>query len=347
MKTIKRKKIILLITLISCSYSNKKSTISPITIKISNQDSVVLTENYIKLCYGIETGVDTNNVMEHAIQLLNTSDYKGCLDLFKRRYNKVDTVRWHSGFYGLIVPDSNIQSYHNPDMDNYNPLNYLSFRYNNFIGDLSNDEQSLIMDAVGKTEKPNELFKLHYVEIDMISYDKSRFSDTTIAIRTIKDAEYLEKKYPKSKWLEYILGTSYLVLGQDSKAIPLFDKLISQNYYALPCLKKIINYLGAKERLSEQSKYLSIFRQMFPEECILSEQFTQLSTDSIRDLCKKCIEKGTQRDSIQASIFLAKYFFNIKYYSLLDSLVDIYYREHNSGSKAGSAGAPRNNKYIF
>lgn len=313
-------------TLISCSFSDRKHLVAQ---KVTgNNDSIVLTENYIRLCYGLKTDVDTNNVMEHAMQLLNASDYKGCLELFKRKYNKLDTVRWHSGYYGLIIPDSNIQSYHTAALK-YNPLDYLSFRYNNFIGDLANDEEAIIFQNSGNFDNPDELFKLQYVDGDIISYDKLRISDSVVAKRTIKDAEVLQKKYPESKRLEYILGSSYLVLGQDAKAIPIFNELINQNYYALLCLKKIINYLGYKNRLVEQEKYVTIFKKMYPDECLLIDQYNQLPIDSVKSICKECVEKGSQRDSISANIFLAKYFFNQRAFHPFDSIINIYFREHD------------------
>ena len=110
--------VVLLSIVISCSFSKKKKVDSQMVLA---EDSTLLTENYIKLCYGIPTVADTGNFMEHVMQLLNASDYRGCLALFKTKYPKLDTVIWHSGFYGLIIPDSNIQSYKG-SRTKYNPI---------------------------------------------------------------------------------------------------------------------------------------------------------------------------------------------------------------------------------
>lgn len=329
MKIINITGIILLVALIGCSVADRKHVVSR---EVAGKNSIVLPENYIRLCYGLNTQIDTNNVMEHGMQLLNSSNYKGCLELFKRTYHKLDTVKWHSGFYGLIIPDSNIQSYRTPDLNIYNPLDYLSFRYNNFIGDLANDEEGLILGPAVNSNNPDELYKLQHVEGVMLAYDKIRISDTVVAEKVIEDVQDLQKKYPDSKRLDYILGASYLVIGEDAKTIPIYNRLINQNYYALPCLKKLITYLGDRNRLAEQAKYVAIFKRMFPDECLLLEAYNQLSIDSVKGICKKCIETGSQKDSILASIFLAKYLFDQKAYPAFDSLLKIYYREHDYGA---------------
>ena len=68
--------VVLLCLIVSCSFHKKKKVDGQM---VSAEDSTLLTENYVKLCYGIATEADTSNFMEHAMQLLNTSDYRGCL----------------------------------------------------------------------------------------------------------------------------------------------------------------------------------------------------------------------------------------------------------------------------
>lgn len=330
---IKKVAIPLIVTLMSCSFSQRKHVTSQ---KRSGNDSIILTENYIKLCYGIKTDVDTSNVMEHVIQLLNTSDYEHCLELLERSFHKLDTVRWHSGFYGLIIPDSTIRSYKTPDVNSYNSLAYLSFRYNNFKGDLANDEQLHIMGQSVNVNNPDKLYKLQYVEGFMLGYEKLRIPDTTVAKETIKAAEYLKSMYPQSMRLDYILGLSYLVLEEDAKAIVIFDRLIDQNYYALPSLKTIIKYLGDRGRLTEQEQYIRIYERMFPSECILLKKYDKLPINSLKSVCKKCIKTGSQRDSINSNIFLAQYFFKNKAWLMLDSLINIYYKEHKYAESTDS-----------
>lgn len=298
------------------------------------EDSAALTDNYIKLCYGIPTEVDTSNFMEHAMQLLNASDYRGCLALFKTKYPKLDTVVWHSGFHGLIIPDSNIQSY-KPSRAKYNPIDYLSFRYNNFMGDLANDEQGWIFsNAVDFNRRDEKLYKLQEAEnIGVLGYDSFRIPDSVVARNVIKKiVPLLEKDYNGSRRVEYILACAYLVLGDDAKATPIYDRLIAENYYALPCLKNIIKYLGDKKRMQEQEKYVAIFNKMFPNECLLLERYNQLPADSIKTICKNCIWSGTERDSIKAGIFLANYFLNERAYRQFDSLTTIYFEKHEYGS---------------
>lgn len=319
--------LVLLSIITSCSFSGKKKDNSQMVLA---RDSTLLTENYIKLCYGIATEADTGNFMEHAMQLLNTSDYRGCLALFKTRYPKLDTVIWHSGFHGLIIPDSNIQSY-KPSRSKYNPIDYLSFRYNNFFSDLVNDEQGWIFsDAVDIKHRDEVLFKLQEAEsIGMLGYDSLRIPDSVVARTAIKEiVPLLENKYKGSRRVEYILAWAYLVLGDDAKATPIYDRLIAENYYALPCLKNIIKYWGDKKRMGEQEKYVTIFNKMFPNECLLLERYNQSPADSVETICTNCIRSGTQRDSIKASIFLANYFLSKRAYKQFDSLTNIYFEKH-------------------
>lgn len=323
--------VLILSIITSCTLSKKKELDSQMA---PAADSALLTENYIKLCYGIPTEVDTSNFMEHAMQLLNASDYRGCLAFFKTKYPKLDTVVWHSGFHGLIIPDSNIQSF-KPSRTKYNPIDYLSFRYNNFMGDLANDEQGWIFsNAVDFNHRDGKLYKLQEVEnIGVLGYDSLRVPDSVVARNVIKEiVPLLEKDYNGSRRFEYFLAWAYLVLGDDAKATPIYDRLIAENYYALPCLKNIIKYLGDKKRMHEQEKYVAIFNKMFPNECLLLERYSQLPADSIKTICENCIRSGTQRDSIKASIFLASYFLNERAYGQFDSLTNIYFAQHEYGS---------------
>jgi hypothetical protein len=319
--------VVLLIILISCSSSKKKKLDRQM---ISAEDTTVLTDNYIKLCYGIPTEADTSNFMEHAMQLLNASDYRGCLVLFKSKYPKLDTVIWHSGFYGLIIPDSNIQSYKGSH-NKYNPIDYLSFRYNNFLGDLVNDEQaSIFTESADIVHRTGRLYKLQEAESrGVLGYDSFRWPDSVIATEAINEIEpLLEKDFKGSRRVQYILAWAYLVLADDSKAIPIYDRLIAENYYALPSLKNVIKYLWIKKRMDEQEKYVTICNKMFPDECLLLERYNQSSSDSVKTICEHCIRFGTQRDSIEASIFLANYLLDKRAYKQFDSLTNIYFKQH-------------------
>ncbi len=264
------------------------------------------------------------------MQLLNASDYSGCLALFKTKYPKLDTVIWHSGFYGLIIPDSNIQSYKG-SRTKYNPIDYLSFRYNNFVGDLVNDEQGCIFSNVANPDRrEGKLYKLQKAEsICLLDYDAFRVPDSVVAGNAVKEiVPLLENTYKGSRRVEYILAWAYLVLADDSKAIPIYDRLIAENYYALPSLKNIIQYLGIKKRMGEQEKYVSIFNKMFPNECLLLERYNQSSEDSVKTICENCIRFSTQRDSIRASIFLANYLLDKRAYAQFDSLTNVYFKHH-------------------
>jgi len=319
--------IVLLLTIVSCSSSKKKNVDSQ---WVPAEDSALLTENYVKLCYGIETEADTSNFMEHAMQLLNASDYRGCLALFKTKYPKLDTVIWHSGFYGLIIHDSNIQSYKG-SRTKYNPIDYLSFRYNNFVGDLVNDEQGLIFQNVADlNRRAGKLYKLQEAEdIGLLGYDSFRIPDSVVAREAINEiAPLLEKDFKGRRRVQYILAWAYLVLADDSKAIPIYDRLIAENCYALPSLKIVIKYLGIKKRMGEQEKYVTIFNKLFPNECLLLERYNQSSADSVKTICEHCIRFGTQRDSIEASIFLANYLLDKRAYTQFDSLTNIYFKQH-------------------
>jgi hypothetical protein len=319
--------VVFLIIFISCASSKKKKVDSQ---WVPAEDSALLTENYVKLCYGIETVADTSNFMEHVMQLLNASDYRGCLALFKTKYPRLDTVIWHSGFYGLIIPDSNIQSYKGSRIK-YNPIDYLSFRYNNFVGDLVNDEQGLIFtNCADLNRRAGKLYELQEAEgTGLLGYDSFRTPDSVVARNAIKELEpLLEKDFKGSRRVEYMLAWAYLVLAEDSKAIPIYDRLIEENYYALPSLKNVIKYLWIKKRMGEQEKYVTICNKMYPDECLLLERYNQSSSDSVKTICEHCIRFGTQRDSIEASIFLANYLLDKRAYAQFDSLTNIYFKQH-------------------
>ncbi len=319
--------MVLLFTIVRCSSSKKKNVDSQ---WVPAEDSALLTENYHKHCYRIETEADTRTFMEPAMQGLNASDYSGCLALFKTKYPKLDTVIWHSGFYGLIIPDSNIQSYKG-SRTKYNPIDYLSFRYNNFVGDLVNDEQGCILaNCADLNRRAGKLYELQYAEgTGLLGYDNFQTPDSVVAREATKELEpLLEKNFKGSRRAEYMLAWAYLILAEDSKAIPIYDRLIEDNYYALPSLKNVINYLGIKKRMGEQEKYVTIFNRMFPNECLLLERYNQSSADSVKTICEHCIRFGTQRDSIEASIFLANYLLDKRAYAQFDSLTNVYFKHH-------------------
>ena len=81
----------------------------------------------------------------------------------------------------------------------------------------------------------------------MFQYDAAFRPDSVIANTILHMAQVLQKEVIGSKRLDYIIATSYLMKGDDAKAIPIFDKLINVNYYALPSLKIIMKYFSEKK----------------------------------------------------------------------------------------------------
>jgi hypothetical protein len=285
-----------------------------------------LTTNYIQLCYGIDTKVDTSNLMELAMDLLNKSDYSTCLKVLQKINGKIDTVYWHSGFYALIVSDSNIHSYEGAKIGYNDPINYLSFRYNNFIGDIANDEQSILFQNSVDANSTDELFKLQNIEWGTL-YDNFRVTDLVGSKAVIQSANRLKEAYPQSKRLDFLLAVSYLKIGEEKKAIKLFDNLISKNYYAMPSLKMIIEYYGKSKRISEQEKYVSFFKVRFPNLCLITYNNLQNLPQLAIEICKNCVRNGTQRDSINANINLAKYGLESRNFEIVDSVTSIFFNK--------------------
>ncbi len=237
------------LTIGSCSFYPQKQ---------SNE----ISNNYISLCYGFKTSVDTNNFMEHALYLLNASRYKECLNLFKNQYPVLDTL-WDNNHnqYGLTIP---VPRTYPP----YNPLTYLSFRYNNFLNNLPTEFQNnILLDGIN-FDYPDSLVKLQKVESITLRYNKFFHPDSVIAKQVIVAVQSLQKEIKGSRRLDYILATAYLMLGNDTEAFPIYDKLINENYYAIPCLKNCMKYLNERNRMSEQQKYIILFTKMFPNETI-------------------------------------------------------------------------------
>ena len=290
------------------------------------KENTNLTTNYIQLCYGIDTKVDTSNLMELAMDLLNKSDYRGCLKVMQKINGKIDTVYWHSGFYALIVSDSNIHSYETAKIGYNDPINYLSFRYNNFVGDIANDEQSILFQNSVDANSIDELFKLQNIEWGTL-YDNFRVADLAGSKAVIESANRLKEVYPQSKRLDFLLAVAYLKLGEEKKAIQLFDNLISKNYYALPSLKMIIDYYGKSNRFSEQDKYVSLFKLRFPNLCLITDNNLQNLSQLAIEICKNCIRNGTQRDSINANINLAKYGLESRNFEIVDSVTSVFFNK--------------------
>jgi len=309
-----------LIILLGCTNTGNHS--KPIS-KEAVGKSAQVSDSYIKLCYGIETEVDTSNLMEKAVYLLNKSDYRGCLNVMNQIKGGIDTVYWHSGFYALVIPDSNIKSYEGAKVGYNAPINYLSFRYNNFLSDINKDEEGILFQNAVDANATDELFKLQTIEWGSL-YDTLRTPDSIGAVEIIKYSKELKRKYPKSKRLDYLIANSYLAIGDVSQALSIYDNLISMNYYALPILRNIITYFGKVNRSFEQDKYAAVFKKKFPNECLLIDSDFKAPINSINEMCKNCLKIGTQRDSINASIFLAKFCLQNKMYKQVDSITNIY-----------------------
>lgn len=298
--------------------NNKKLT--------EGKENTYLTTNYIQLCYGMDTKVDTSNPMELAMDLLNKSNYYGCLKVLKKINGKIDTVYWHSGFYALIVADSNIRSYETAKIGYNDPINYLSFRYNNFIGDISNGEQSILFQNSVDANTKDELFKLQNIEWGTL-YDNLRITDLTGSKAVIESANKLKEEYPQSKRLDFLLAVAYLKINEEKKAIQLFNYLINKNYYALPSLKMIIDYYGKSKRFSEQQNYISLFKEKFPNLCLITDNNLQNLPQLAIEICKNCVRYGTQRDSINANINLAKYGLESRNFKIVDSITSIFFNK--------------------
>jgi hypothetical protein len=238
----------------------------------------------------------------------------------------IDTVYWHSGFYALIIPDSNIKSYEVAKVGYNAPINYLSFRYNNFMSDIDNDEEGILFQNAVDANATDELFKLQKIEWGTL-YDTLRKPDSIGAIEIIKYSKELKRAYPESKRLDYLIATSYLAIGKESEALLIYDQLISNNYYVLPILRKIVTYFGKVNNISMHEKYAAIFKEKFPNECLLINSDFKAPINTINEMCRNCLKNGTQRDSINANIFLAKYCLQKKLYKQVDSITNIYFNQ--------------------
>lgn len=296
---------------IGCSNNLKTKTEES---KTNVTDNLVPSENLIQLCYGVDTKIDTSSFLEMSMYYLMRSEYRKCITLIKSRY-RVDTMR-HSGFYGFEISPSERQD---------QILKYILFRYENFLDNLPMEAQSILLVSSAFSQN-TELYKLQEIEEKYVKNNKDKSNEA--ARELINEVAKIKEQFSDSKRLDFILAKEYLIIGEQQKALSIYDKLIDNDYYSLVCLRNVIDYLSDKENSVLRGKYMSVLKQRFPDQCNIKDISLSLSMDSIYKICHQCIKSDFQKDSITAKLALSQYFLYTKNYKSLDSANDAYFKQY-------------------
>ena len=276
-------------------------------------DSLPLSQNLEDLFWGNIDFRDTSNYLEASMFNLNKSDYKSACILIQKSYSLHQlNIGGFSGFQ--FNKDYFAQAYEQ----------YFLFRLNGFTNNIG--DRALLNQLVGAIIDPkSSLYKLFYVEFLYLNSD-----DYEGNINYIKS---LKKSNPKSLRLDYILAMEYLKSNNLDSSLKLFNILIEKDYYALPSLRNIIQYLSDNHNLILE-KYLVLFNKKYPSECnlfALNKSFKKVSVDSLPLICNNCINSIFQRDSVYALVLLAQYYLSINNIEKADSMAEDYI--HNLDKK--------------
>lgn len=299
---------VFIIILFSCTSQNnnqKKET-------YKNESESIISENLIELFWGSSNHFDSSNILETSVYYLNNSMYRKAVEILSHNYN-LDTVKT-GGFYG----------YKGGGNFEINPYKvYTFFRLNDYGENIIGNE--LLNELIKSAVKPEEeLYTLQSIEATYLTIKNNiSISEAETLIKQIKD---LKKKLPYAKRLDFILANEYLKVNDNTNALKIFDKLIKDNYYALPSLRNLIRYLSVNKS-SLLSKYVSISNDKFPFECnlvALNRSFKSAPDDSLYIKYNNCLKSSFQRDSVYAQVLLTKYYMRMGKIEKVDSITDKY-----------------------
>jgi hypothetical protein len=303
----KKYTIVLLTILIGCisnqQDSNQSNSSQPYINAIHPNS---LSKNLVDLLWGNSNYYDTSNYLEASIFYINKSDYKKASIFFEKSYDL--NLLNIGGFTGFKFDNRYFAQ-------NYE--HYCLFRLDEFtknIGD--NALLNQLLQAI--FQRKDSLYKLSYAEF--FCFNSDNLADNISYIKS------LQKEYPKSLRLDYLLANQYLKGKNLDTALALFDNLIKSDYYALPSLRNVIQYLSdAHDTLI--NKYLFILDTKYPSACDLfklNKSFKKTSFDSLPLICSSCINSVFQRDSVYAGVLLAQYYLSINNIGKADSMAENY-----------------------
>lgn len=274
-----------------------------------------ITSKLINLFWGGEDNakLDTTNPLETSMYFLNKSLFNKAYYTLKNSYT-LDSV-FTGGFYGF-------KSSNNYDSNKYKL--YAFYRLNDYGENITGNTLSseLLRSLVDSMQSIYALQDLEYSYLN-VKYNSS-IEDAKLLISKLLA---LKRSMPNALRLDYLLIFQYFIIDDTLNAIRLSDKLINNDYYALPILRSVIKHLLLKNSTSVK-KYLELFDKKFPNECNIA-RVNQLSSNknevSILYECKKCYESSFQMDSINARLALVRYYINNRKLSEVENLVKEYF----------------------
>lgn len=277
----------------------------------SKNDSIFLDDNLVNLFLGIEIIGDSSSIASEIITSLNCSRYEEAVRLLMLNYSG-DTVH-HSGFWGLQSASK---------LDNI--CSYLFFRYENFLNNLPQEQQERMIASSLIHESPiiNNLQELEYLYVKNLN-DHDSLSATHIVLQARRLIDGSKKRLRR---VEFLLANSLFDMGDIDGGLILFNKLIQENYYALPSFKKILGTLSNASDSVKLEHYMHKFKDRFPDGCLIQQISYKSSTKDILTAIQILNSKNNQRDLILARTMLARHYLHNKNYQAVDSIIDTYFR---------------------
>ena len=275
------------------------------------EQTVSLNDNLIGLLVGSDADSDTSDNASKIIYYINHSRYKEAGKLLTSNYS-YDTVR-HSGFWGLGC--RNI-------LDEI--CSYLFFRYENFLNNLPQEQQELMIvgSLIGK--KGDIIYNLEELEDLYVMNLNDRDSSKAKNIASYARKLIMTSK-KRQRRVEFILANSLFDTGDIDGGLVLFKKLIEENYYALPAYRRIINMLNKSSDSVRVVDYIEGFKKQFPDEPLIKD-LVNSSTQDIIEAMHTFSKNNNQRDLVLARTILAIHYIDNKDYLQVDSMIENYFR---------------------
>lgn len=295
----------------SFSCSSKKNKEAKTKTLISSEQAISLNNNLIDLLVGGDGVPDTSDNASKIIYYINYSRYKDAGKLLIANY-PYDTVR-HSGFWGLRC--ENILD---------EKCSYLFFRYENFLDNLPQEQQELMIVASVIGKKGDVIHDLEELEDQYVMNLNNR--DSSRARNIVSYARKLMTTSRKrQRRVEFILANSLFDIGDINGGLVLFSKLIEENYYALPAYKRIINMFSKSSDSARIVDYKKRFKKQFPYEPLIQDLVNDTPQDIIEAI-HTFSKNNNQRDLVLGRTILARHYLDNKDYLQVDSMIENYFR---------------------
>jgi hypothetical protein len=243
-----------------------------------------------------------------AIASLNNSDISGVLKIISKA--NIDTFTYNQ--YKGIKPVS----------DRNNTVNYLVFRYLDYINDLN--KSTLIPILVSRRPYSPRDQCMEDIVHRCESYYLFYFTYTSQKERRacIDSLELMLQHYPAALRIKYLLADLRFTEKQFDEAVPIFRELVKGKYYGYNSLRKITEYYW---RYSRKDSFNSCVRQiqgLYPKYCIPELIDSFAATKNISGATSefsRCLSNGNQKDSIKATVYLCRCYLNACNFDKVDS----------------------------